>query len=132
MQLVLKDRLLFTTLLIRHGGSRLSIPDVIVDTGSAHTLLSADALAPLGVAAATGEDIRAVEGVGGSEFVFSHRIDRVEIGEYGLDAFLVHVGEMEYGFDLSGILGLDFLMQTRAVLDLGTLSITFPGAPPIF
>jgi hypothetical protein len=70
-------------LTVRHGGSRIDVPEVIVDTGSARTLLSADVLLPLGVTASTGGHIHTLEGIGGIEHVFSHRIDRVVLQTRG-------------------------------------------------
>lgn len=64
-------------------------------------------------------------GVGGHEHVFLRRIDRLAIGEHGLDGFEVEIGEMDYGFEIGGILGMDFLRAANAMIDLGKLSIAF-------
>jgi hypothetical protein len=37
--------------------------------------------------------------------------------------FEVEVGAMDYGLDLDGILGTDFLVATRAVVDLAAVEI---------
>jgi hypothetical protein len=37
----------------------------------------------------------------------------------------VEIGEMDYGFEIGGILGLDFLRAAGVVIDLGKLSIDF-------
>jgi hypothetical protein len=62
-------------------------------------------------------------GAGGREHVFVRSVDRFAIGEHGVNGFEVEVGEMDYGFDIGGILGLDFLRATGAVIDLGRLTI---------
>jgi len=41
------------------------------------------------------------------------------VGEHQLPKFEIEVGGMDYGFDIQGILGMDFLRQTRAVLSHG-------------
>jgi hypothetical protein len=53
---------------------------------------------------------------------------RARIGDAGrrsLDNFEVEIGEMDYGFELGGILGMDYLRAASAVIDLGKLSIEF-------
>lgn len=35
------------------------------------------------------------------------------------------VGGMDYGFEINGILGMDFLKRARAIIDLGKLIIEF-------
>jgi len=38
--------------------------------------------------------------------------------------FEIEVGAMDYGFDLDGIIGMDFLSQVGAIIDLAKLEIT--------
>jgi hypothetical protein len=57
--------------------------------------------------------------------VFTRRIDRLAIGNHGVDNFEVEVGEMDYGFEIGGILGMDFLRAACAIIDLGQLTIEF-------
>lgn len=123
MQLVLRNSLLFTTIRVIHRGSPLDVADVLIDTGSASTVLSADAVAPLSISPEPGDRLRTLRGVGGRELVFTRRMDRIEIGGQGLDGFEAEIGGMDYGFSINGILGMNFLLGTRAVLDLANLEI---------
>lgn len=68
--------------------------------------------------------IRRIRGVGGTEFVFSKRVDELSVGDLSVSHFDIEVGAMDYGFDLDGIIGLDFLRAVRAKIDLGALTIT--------
>ena len=68
--------------------------------------------------------IRLIRGVGGTEFVFSKPVDGLSVGNLGVGHFDIEVGGMDYGFDLDGIIGLDFLRAIRAKIDLGALTIT--------
>jgi hypothetical protein len=52
-------------------------------------------------------------------------VDRFEVGGQGLDGFEIEVGEMDYGFELGGIVGMDFLRAARAIIDVGKLTIEF-------
>ena len=47
------------------------------------------------------------------------------LGDRGVDQFEVEIGEMDYGFEMGGILGMDFLRAAGAVIDLGRLTIEF-------
>ena len=40
-----------------------------------------------------------------------------------VDDFEIEVGAMDYGFDIDGIVGMDFLIQVGAVIDLERLEI---------
>jgi hypothetical protein len=45
------------------------------------------------------------------------------LGEIEVQDFSIQVGAMDYGFPIQGLLGTDFFVQARVVLDLGTLEI---------
>ena len=64
-----------------------------------------------------------IAGVGGTEFVFSKRLEGVALGEMELRDFEVQIGAMNYGFPIQGIIGMDFLLQFQAVIDLGRLEV---------
>lgn len=53
------------------------------------------------------------------------QVDRFAVGEHGLDGCEVEIGEMDYGFELGGIIGMDFLRAVRAIVELGNLTIDF-------
>jgi hypothetical protein len=40
-----------------------------------------------------------------------------------VDDFAIEVGAMDYGFSLDGIVGMDFLLQVGAVIDLSRLEV---------
>jgi hypothetical protein len=68
--------------------------------------------------------IHRIRGVGGAEFVFSKTIDQIAIDDLVLQRFDVEVGVMDYGVTLDGIIGMDFLLQVGAVIDLAQLRIS--------
>jgi len=57
--------------------------------------------------------------------VFSRKIDYIQIGEKQLEQFEIEVGGMDYGFEIHGILGMDFLRSTGAIINLHELKIDF-------
>jgi len=125
MQLLLKDELPFTTVKISFQGEAIEIDNVLVDTGSASTLFAADILSAIHVTPEPHDKLYAIRGVGGSETVFSRGMDYVQVGKQRLDQFEVEIGGMDYGFEINGILGMDFLAAVGAIINLREFRIEF-------
>jgi predicted aspartyl protease len=125
VQLDLRLDLAFVTATLTFRERSVTVPDVLVDTGAASTVLNADIAAEAGVILEHGDRLRMLRGVGGREFVFVRRVGRLSIGDCGLDDFEVEIGEMDYGFEIGGILGMDFLRSARAIIDLHALTLEF-------
>ena len=123
MQLISRHDLAFVTATLTFHGTTVEIPEVLIDTGAASTVLNADHAAAAGIYLSPNDQLRRLRGVGGHEHVFVRRVDRLAVGEHGLDAFELEVGEMDYGFDFGGIIGMDFRCAARAIIDLGRLTI---------
>ncbi len=96
---------------------------MLVDTGSAGSVFSADAVEPLGFEPEETDIIRQIRGVGGSEFVYSKKVATLAVGEMAVRDFEIQVGAMYYGFPINGIVGMDFLLATRAIVDLARLAV---------
>ena len=71
MQVSLKDNLPFVTLTVTYQGQSISLPEVLIDTGSAHTVLAADAVAAIGIALEPNDILYNIREVGGTEVVFN-------------------------------------------------------------
>jgi predicted aspartyl protease len=125
MQVSLRDNLPFVAITVSHQGESTSLSEVLIDTGSARTILAADFVAAIGISPAPSDVLYSIRGVGGTEVVFSRKIDFIQVGERRLSDFVIEVGGMDYGFEIDGILGMDFLCQGKAVLDLAQLTIEF-------
>jgi hypothetical protein len=102
---------------------------MLLDTGSAGTLLSADRLLDIGVQFEPEDPVRRVRGVGGVEFVFVKRVEHIALGELMAHDFGIEVEAMDYGFELDGIIGTDFLVQIGAIIDLANFEIRGASAP---
>ena len=125
MQFVRKSNLPFVTVSVTHAGQTVTISDVLIDTGSAATILAIDSLAPLGIQPEPNDTLYNIRGVGGSEVVFLRRIDVVTVGNQALNDFEIEVGGMDYGFEINGILGMDYLTTARATISLADDTIVF-------
>ena len=127
MQLIRKCDLPFTAASITYRGSTIAISQVLVDTGSASTVISADLVDSSGIFPLPADRLSTIRGVGGSEVVFRRRVDCLQVGEKGLVNFDLEVGGMDYGFAINGILGMDFLTEAKAIINLQAMSRTFNG-----
>lgn len=128
MKLTLKHNLPFTSANLSYRDRSLEIPHILIDTGSASTVFATDAVRALGIDPAPDDRLRFLRGVGGTESVFVREIDRLKVGDATAHDFKIEVGGMDYGFEINGILGMEFLQQTGAVIDLGTLELSFSEA----
>lgn len=124
-KLKIEDGLLLTDIQLTFRGNLLSLHCVLVDTGSGGTIVSTDLAESIGIIAEEDDMIYRITGVGGSEFVFTKKVDSIKIADEELRGFILEVGAMNYGFDLDGIIGLDFLQKIKAIINLDKLTIDF-------
>lgn len=125
MQLTLKDNLPFATINIKYQGKTTAISDVLIDTGSAGTLLSSDIVSNIGITPQPEDTLLLMRGIGGTEAVFLRNLDCLELDGQKLPQFEIEVGAMDYGFEINGILGMDALIQLKAVVNLKHLTLEF-------
>jgi len=125
MRLTLKDDLPFTRLTVAYRGSASTVDNVLIDTGSASTVLAARAVAQIGILPEMTDVVYTVRGIGGTEAVFTRRIDQVAVEAQRVTDFEIEVGSMNYGFDIDGILGMDFLTRAGAIINLRDLRLDF-------
>ncbi len=123
MQFQLQHGLPFLSAQLAFRGQTLNFNNVLLDTGSAGTVFAADRLEKINLIAEPDDFIRRIRGVGGAEYVFSKRIDTLSIGDISVTDFEIEVGVMDYGFEMDGILGMDFLSNVGAIIDLAKLEI---------
>ena len=124
-RLIIENGLLLTDMELTYKGQSLWIKRVLVDTGSGGTIISTDLAESIGIIAEEDDMIYRISGVGGSEFVFSKTVDSIKIVAAEIRDFPLEVGAMNYGFDLDGIIGLDFLQQIKAIINIDKLTIEF-------
>ena len=75
MRLLLRDNLPFVSITVNHQGKKINIKNVLVDTGSGGTILAADVLSKIGIVPQTEDTLHTIFGVGGSEVVFTRKVD---------------------------------------------------------
>ena len=121
------DSLPFIELSIHFRGSSVFLHNVLVDAGSATSILKLELVEKIGIKAEPEDCIGSVAGVGGKEFVFIKKIDSIEICGFRMNNIGMDIGVMDYGADIDGILGMDILSRIQAVIDLE--SSTISGKP---
>jgi hypothetical protein len=113
----------FIEVIICYRGEELHLRNVLLDTGSAGTIFSADVVDAIGVKIEPGDFLNKIRGVGGVEVVYSKQFDFVKAGEVSLESFEVEIGEMNYGMEIDGILGFDFIQSAGLVIDSRELTV---------
>lgn len=125
MLLTLEDNLPFITLTIVYQNRSLEIDHILVDTGSASTILASDKVLPIKIVPAIDDIVYTIRGVGGTEPVFLRQVEFLRVGSFTLANFDVEFGKMDYGFEINGILGMDFLTQAGAMINLQDMVLEF-------
>jgi predicted aspartyl protease len=120
---MIENGLLLTDIEVTFKGKSLYLKRILIDTGSASTVISTDLAETIGIVAEENDMIYRISGIGGSEFVYSKTVDAIGIGEMQTIDFALEVGAMKYGFDLDGIIGLDFLQQIGAIINIDRLTL---------
>ncbi len=123
MKINLNQGLGYVSVLLNCRNRQILLNNVLLDTGSAGSIFSADRLLEIGLKIEPYDKVRQIRGVGGTEFVFMKTIDRLSVGKLETDNFEIEVGSMDYGIELDGILGLDFMLQAGVIINLKKMEI---------
>ncbi|QTA83351.1 Aspartyl protease domain-containing protein [Desulfonema limicola] len=114
---------MFASASLIYSDKQLVCKNVLVDTGSAGTVFSIDKLLEIGMKPEPEDVIRELRGVGGTEFVFVKKIDTLKLGDFKITDFEIEIGAMDYGMEIDGIIGLDFLLKVKAKIDLEQMEL---------
>ncbi len=114
----------FITVEVSANTRSLTLHNVLLDTGSVSCAFSADTLLEINVKPSLTDSLRVLVGIGGREYGFSKVLDGLKIGDLSVQSFEVEVTAMDYGFDLDGIIGMNFLRVTKAKIDCERLVLT--------
>lgn len=123
VKLFLKHGLPFCDVNLWYNGKFISIKNVLLDTGSGGSVFKMDVVEDIGITIEDDDVIESISGVGGKEFVYKKDIDSIALGMLRLDNFKIEVGVMDYGFEINGILGMDFMKAVGAVINLDKMEV---------
>jgi len=113
----------FVSVTLSANGKSLFLARVLVDTGSGGSVFKADDLAEVDILPGDADIIRNISGIGGEEGVIEKQIASIEVGDLSLSPFTIQIGALDYGFEMDGIIGADFLLKTGAVIDFDAMEI---------
>ena len=113
----------FCVVNLTYKGKGIVLGNVLLDTGSGGTVFKMDKVDELGITIEDDDTIETISGVGGVEFVYKKNIDGINLGNLEVRDFIIEVGVMDYGFEINGIIGMDFLEEVGAIIDLEKMAI---------
>lgn len=123
-RLKIKDGLLYTSLKLSLHDKAIVMNDVIVDTGSFHTILSTDCIDQMEMELTDEDELVKASGYGGTvSYSVRKKIDKIECGDIVLENVKIDFGEIDPNDRINGLLGLDFLMSAGIVIDLVDLTM---------
>jgi hypothetical protein len=95
----------------------MHLNNILLDTGSAGTIFDADIVTQIGVKPEGSDQTAVIHSIGGSEIVFTKWFDSVTLGNFSVNQCIVEIGVMDYGIDIQGILGFDFIREAKLIID---------------
>jgi len=129
MKLFYDGQLLTIPLVVSYRDKLLEVRDVIVDTGSSHTVIHPDVLEEIGVMYENGDAIYEAYGIGGTVPFYTKTMNKIVIGNFTIKNFEIDVGMLPNNHN--ALLGLDILKKHRFVIDLKKLELTPDTTPSI-
>ncbi len=86
----------FVSMTVVFRGRELKLEKLLLDTGSASTLLNADIVREIGMTPEGSDIVHMIRGVGGVEYVYTKYLDSIIADEAILNDFQVEIGNMDY------------------------------------
>lgn len=123
MKIDIQHGLPFVKLEVHFRGEKLILDKVLLDTGSAGTIFNANVVDEIGVIPEENDVVDTIRGVGGVEYVYVKTFDRILLENICKNDFQVEIGNMDYGMDMDGILGFDFICASNVIIDARELLV---------
>ena len=117
------DNLPFVELKVKYKEKEITLENAHIDTGSAKSILKGKLVEKIGIKPEPQDILGSYRGIGGSEYIYIKKVNTLAIGDLQVDDFKVDIGEMDYGFNIDAIVGMDFLQETGTIIDLKVLCI---------
>lgn len=123
VKLEYKYGLPFCEITIEYQGNSITLDNILLDTGSGGTIFKMDEVDRIGITIEKEDTIETISGVGVIEFVYKKEIDKIKFGNLEIKNFNIEVGVMDYGFEINGIIGIDFLEHIGTIIDLNKMLV---------
>lgn len=98
----------------------MHLKDVLLDTGCSTTIFDTDEVEAIGLIIDRTNGLpRRMYGVGGeSELCYEQIVSDIKINHHLFDSFQLQLGITKETYGFNGLLGIDFMIESGAVLDL--------------
>jgi len=128
MKIRIGDNLPIITAILNDNGVSLKFDNVLLDTGSAGTFFPFDLLRKHGIQPPPNALIREMSGIGGGiENVIEFHVESVSVGELCVTDFAIQAGNTDLGYEFNAILGFDFLLEAKAMIDFAHMQVQHSG-----
>ncbi|MFB0846094.1 hypothetical protein [Paenibacillus oleatilyticus] len=71
----------------------------------------------IGVVPEENDVVDTIRGVGGVECVYTKYLDAIKFDGISVERFQVEIGSMDYGIEIEGIIGFDFMRAAGLIID---------------
>lgn len=112
--------LIFCSLDISINNQEMHLNNVLIDTGSATTLINSDHMIIDGT-----EILENAYGIGGYEAILQKHLDIFRVNNFDIANFDISLGNMDYGIDIDLLIGLDVLKALNADINIKDMTLTF-------
>lgn len=112
--------LLFCSLDLKIDNKDLHLENILIDTGSATTLINSDYINFDG-----SEEFIDIHGVGGYEAVLRKNFKTFLINDFSINDINLCVGNLDYGIDIDLLIGLDILKALNADINIKNMCLEF-------
>lgn len=119
MKIEIYDGLPLVSVLLSYNGKIMQLNDVLLDTGCSTTIFDTDEVEAIGlIIDRTNGRPRRMYGVGGeSELCYEQIVSDIKINNQLFESFQLQLGITKETYGFNGILGIDFMIKSSAIID---------------
>lgn len=119
-----KKGFVYTSIELKHKDKCIIIDDVIIDTGASHTIIATEYLEEMDIPLLDEDELVKATGYGGMvSYSVRKKLNEVRCGNLVLKDIKLDFGAIDPNDRINGLLGLDFLINAKSVIDLVDLNI---------
>lgn len=123
MNLYFEYGLPFAEIELINDEKHVKLPKVLIDTGSATTIISTETAIELGLDQQPNDEINLISSIGGTESVYEKYVGKIILDGISIRNFKVDVGAALYSFEFDAIIGSDLLKQAKAIVNFDQMTL---------